>query len=99
MSFDHLFITDVEGERRVDAADLPLRVGTGTDCQLRFEHLDEDIEAIRDKLGVGPDFSVPRLNVTKSREDTTYRSFYDDRSREVVSQVFRRELETLGYGF
>lgn len=36
MSFDHLYIRDVEGERRVDAADLPLRVGTGTDCQLRL---------------------------------------------------------------
>jgi formylglycine-generating enzyme required for sulfatase activity len=36
LSFDHLYIRDVEGERRVDAADLPLRVGTGTDCQLRL---------------------------------------------------------------
>lgn len=36
MNFDHLTIRDVEGERRIDAADLPLRVGTGTDCQLRL---------------------------------------------------------------
>jgi formylglycine-generating enzyme required for sulfatase activity len=36
LKFDHLFIRDVEGERRIDAADLPLRVGTGTDCQLRL---------------------------------------------------------------
>ena len=36
MSFDHLFIRDVEGERRIDASELPLRVGTGTDCQLRL---------------------------------------------------------------
>jgi formylglycine-generating enzyme required for sulfatase activity len=36
LSFDHLYIRDVEGERRIDAADLPLRVGTGTDCQLRL---------------------------------------------------------------
>ena len=35
MSFEHLFIRDVEGERRVAAADLPLRVGTGSDCGLR----------------------------------------------------------------
>lgn len=31
-----LFIRDVEGERRFDAAGLPLRVGTGSDCQLRL---------------------------------------------------------------
>ena len=36
MSFDHLFIRDVEGERRIDSSELPLRVGTGTDCQLRL---------------------------------------------------------------
>ena len=36
MSFDHLYIRDVEGERRIDAADLPLRIGTGNDCNLRL---------------------------------------------------------------
>ncbi len=36
MSFDHLLIRDAEGERRIDAADLPLRVGTGSDCSLRL---------------------------------------------------------------
>ncbi len=36
MSFDHLFVRDVEGERRIDARDLPLRVGTGSDCALRL---------------------------------------------------------------
>ncbi len=36
MSFDHLFIKDVEGERRVAAGQLPLRVGTGSDCSLRL---------------------------------------------------------------
>ncbi len=36
MSFDHLYIRDVEGERRIDAADLPLRIGTGNDSNLRL---------------------------------------------------------------
>lgn len=36
MNFDHLFIRDVEGERRVDAHALPLRVGTSGDCELRL---------------------------------------------------------------
>ncbi len=36
MSFDHLFVRDVEGERRIDESDLPLRVGTGSDCALRL---------------------------------------------------------------
>ena len=36
MSFDHLTIRDVEGERRVGPDELPLRVGTGSDCALRL---------------------------------------------------------------
>ncbi|MDH3806005.1 MAG: hypothetical protein OEU90_11120, partial [Gammaproteobacteria bacterium] len=36
MSFDHLYIRDAEGERRIGANALPLRVGTGNDCQLRL---------------------------------------------------------------
>ena len=36
MSFDCLFVRDVEGERRVDSHALPLRVGTSGDCDLRL---------------------------------------------------------------
>ena len=36
MSFDHLIIRDVDGERRIPADDLPLRIGTGTDSDLRL---------------------------------------------------------------
>ncbi len=36
MSVDHITIRDVEGERRVTDGELPLRVGTGNDCNLRL---------------------------------------------------------------
>jgi len=36
LSFDHLFIRDVEGERRIDADSLPLKVGTATSCEIRL---------------------------------------------------------------
>ncbi|HEX5787891.1 MAG TPA: PEGA domain-containing protein [Woeseiaceae bacterium] len=36
MSFTELVIRDVEGERRIDARDLPLRIGTSGDCGLRL---------------------------------------------------------------
>ncbi len=36
LSFDHLIIKDVEGERRIDADSLPLRIGTGSGCELRL---------------------------------------------------------------
>ena len=36
MSFENLVIRDVEGERSFGQNELPLRVGTGNDCQLRL---------------------------------------------------------------
>ncbi len=36
MSFDHLIIKDMDGERRIDTDRLPLRVGTGSDCEVHL---------------------------------------------------------------
>jgi formylglycine-generating enzyme required for sulfatase activity len=36
LRFDHLIIRDVDGERRFEASQLPVRVGTGSDCDLRL---------------------------------------------------------------
>ena len=36
MSFDAVVILDTEGERRIDIERLPLRVGTGSECELRL---------------------------------------------------------------
>ena len=36
LSFNDLIIRDIEGERSFGRDQLPLRVGTGSDCQLRL---------------------------------------------------------------
>ncbi|MEM9401527.1 MAG: PEGA domain-containing protein [Pseudomonadota bacterium] len=36
MTFDHLLIRDLQGERRLDASDLPLRIGTTSDSDIRL---------------------------------------------------------------
>lgn len=36
MSCDHLLIRDLDGERRINLRDLPLRIGSGSDCELRL---------------------------------------------------------------
>lgn len=36
MSFDAVVILDAEGERRIDIERLPLRVGTGSECEIRL---------------------------------------------------------------
>ena len=54
MSFNHLFIRDVDGERRVDAGALPLRVGTGSDCELRLPGPGDGAAALLDLLDGTP---------------------------------------------
>ena len=54
MSFDHLFIKDVAGERRVDAHALPLRVGTGSQCELRLPGPGGEPVALLDLLDGSP---------------------------------------------
>jgi len=36
LSIDELLVRDLEGERQVDTAELPLRIGTGSDCDVRL---------------------------------------------------------------
>ena len=71
----------------------------GTDEQLRYEALDDSIARVRDQIGLSPDFAVPQLNVTRSRERKDYRSYYDDHAVEIISIVFGDELSALDYAF
>ena len=54
MSFGHVFIRDVEGERRVEGSALPLRIGTGSDCELRLPGPGGEAVALFDLLDGTP---------------------------------------------
>ena len=54
MSFKNLVIRDVEGERSFGSDMLPLRVGTGNDCQLRLPGPGGEPVALLDLLDGAP---------------------------------------------
>jgi formylglycine-generating enzyme required for sulfatase activity len=54
LNFDHLVISDVEGERRITGDALPLRVGTGSDCDLRLPGPGGEAVALVDLLDGTP---------------------------------------------
>ena len=54
MKFDSLYIRDIEGERQVTASSLPLRVGTGSDCELRLPGPGGEAVALLDLLDGRP---------------------------------------------
>jgi hypothetical protein len=78
-------------ERYVDGyRDLP-------DLQfLRIEHIDEELNAVLARLGVGWNVTIPTANRTGGE---TYRNVYSDRSRAIVSAAFALDLDMFGYEF
>ncbi len=54
LSFDKLIIRNVDGERSFGSSELPLRMGTGSDCQLRLPGPGGEPVALLDLLDGSP---------------------------------------------
>lgn len=65
---------------------------------IRFENLQDDLGAVLRDLGIDPEaHMLPHLK--KTRPYATYREFYSDRARQLVSRWYRREIAHFGYAF
>jgi len=95
LNFDHLFIRDVEGERRVAASELPLRVGTSSDCQVRLPGPGGEPVALLDLLdglpfvqpvGRGASLALngETLETSRRLQDGDELQFYGSRVRVAV---------------
>lgn len=62
----------------------------------RFEKLAEDYSYVCQRLGIDSPLSVH--NQTKTRQ-SDYRDFYNDETRNIVAEVYREDISTLGYSF
>lgn len=79
----HRFVVDPAGTLQLDF------VG-------RFETLAADFKTIADRLGV--DASLPHHNRTAG-SSSDYRSDYTDKTRRIVGEVYRKDVELFGYEF
>ncbi|TWA80495.1 sulfotransferase family protein [Azospirillum brasilense] len=69
----------------------------GIDHVLRFESLQSDFDRITQMVGLAK-IKLPRINVRRFR-NRNYHELYDERSRQIVEQVFGPDLERFGYSF
>jgi hypothetical protein len=64
------------------------------DNLIRFETLDRELAAVAARLGV--ELSNRRLNASAH---APYQSYYDARSKDIVTRLYRRDIKLLGYRF
>ncbi len=83
ISYQHQFILDDNGHLLVDF------VG-------RFENLQDDFVYVCQRIGL-PHLSLPHVNASHRRPD--YRSYYNEYTKHLVEEYFRRDIELFGYSF
>jgi hypothetical protein len=79
----HTFLTNRKGEVVADF------VG-------RYERLADDFEVVRKKTGL-PAVELPRLQA--ARTVAKYAAYYTPKTRDIVAERFRRDIELFGYEF
>ena len=79
----HTFLTNRKGE--IDA-----------DFVGRYERLAEDFQIVQQKTGL-PNIELPRLQA--ARTVARYAAYYTPKTREIVAERFRKDIETFGYEF
>jgi len=61
----------------------------------RFENIDEDFKIITDKLGINR--ILKKTNTSQRKKN--YRDYYDEETKEIVNEVYKKDIQLFNYGF
>ena len=64
------------------------------DKLIRFENYNNEARTFLSDLGIGD--SIPHIHKTNVLE---YKDYYDDKSRSIVSEIYKKDLLHFGYEF
>jgi hypothetical protein len=78
---------------------LPTDWTAGADHLIRFERMQDDLDAALRRVGVTEPHRLPHRNPTTSRADRDYRQVYTERARDLVSRAYADLIEAHGYRF
>ncbi len=68
---------------------------TAVDFIGRFENIEEDFKKITDKLNIKR--TLKKTNTSKRKED--YRVYYDEETKAIVNEVYRKDIQLFNYEF
>ena len=65
-----------------------------------FENIQDDFEYIKNKLSVDANLTLSHENKTApDGKQLDYRDYYTNETRDIVAEVYKRDIELLGYNF
>jgi len=99
MTFED-FLRD-EALARIDNFEIYSSNGTiVADTIMRYESLEDDLRAFLRSFGIERDFVLPKAKQKyRGSNRTPYRDYYTARTKALVGEWYRREIEALGYTF
>ena len=65
----------------------------------RFESISEELEDIRRQLGIPEKLELPRAKSNYRKDKRSYREILSEGERDKISELFRDEINLLGYEF
>lgn len=69
------------------------------DKVIRYENLAEDLETVRQQLGLPESLDLPNAKSGSRKDKRHYRDIMGDAEREIVARDFEFEISTFGYQF
>lgn len=65
----------------------------------RYENLEQDFKFALQKCGIDWNGELPRAKSRFRTDKRHYREHYNDQSRDLIANIYRREIEYFGYEF